>query len=193
MVKSTPPEISSINKSELTAVRIAELCSEPQSIMDAMRVKHQEVGLYNSAIFDAVYVVAPDDLPVAKVGIARRPAKRLESLQCGSWHRLRVRALFWCFDDALGLEGEVLRQVKRLGAAMEGEWTALEHHELAKFIAVCAKKGHWLIGNSRCYVDTWHPYAQQRRDEEAEGRLRRLKATPGPVTDGVIGSQYRPR
>lgn len=174
MVKVAPPSFVFIS-AEAAVEQVAEACSRPEPISEALSLKFS-AGPFRIDIFDAVYVIAPDDLPVSKVGIARNPRSRLDGLRCGNWNALSLRALFWCADDAAGLEAAVLRKCKDMGAHMRGEWAALEPSDMALLIASCAKAGGWRIADSEIYLRSWIPCATHRAVEAKNGANRRAAA-----------------
>lgn len=87
----------------------------------------------------AVYVIAPDEIDVAKVGFASNPVIRLTSLQIGNWNRLTVRALLWVDAQAAVIEKLVHQAAKEMEIYLRGEWLAASPFDATELVLKAAR------------------------------------------------------
>lgn len=96
-----------------------------------------------------LYIIHEVDHPAAcKIGYTHKPTERLVGLQCGSWRKLKIAALFCPVSANIEkLERSVHAAASRRGLALRGEWIAATPIEATALIMEFAnKKGYLLCG-----------------------------------------------
>lgn len=108
----------------------------------------------NSACI-AVYLIAPDDLDVVKVGIAADPRLRLSALQVGNWNKLSVRGLLW-FDGSAGdVERLVHQAAAEMNISVRGEWIGAPIAEAAELVLKAARYSKRKCYDSDIWIKNW--------------------------------------
>lgn len=70
-----------------------------------------------------VYVIAPETTKLpSKIGISRRPLRRISGLQCSHWVRLRLFHCGYCKDDHVAAKIEATAHDILQGERLLGEW-----------------------------------------------------------------------
>jgi hypothetical protein len=133
---------------------IARLCMDAKMAAKAAAVAELSHGI-NAASKPrdvAVYVIASSD--TAKVGYAKRPKKRLDSIQVGCWAPLEIVGLFWCINgaDAKDLEYYTHAQAKALGLGIRGEWFDASTDLLGLIIATVAHTKNIKVADSAMWL-----------------------------------------
>lgn len=105
--------------------------------------------------FSAVYLIAPDDMDVVKIGHATDPKMRLSLLQVGNWHQLSVKGLLWV-DSGPGLiEGLAHQAAIEMGIRIRGEWFEASIEEAAELVLKAARYGKKTCYDSDIWVKNW--------------------------------------
>lgn len=73
----------------------------------------------------AVYVIGPEGVDHAKIGIAEAPLDRLCQLQCGSWVPMKLHFTLWVYGAARIVEGAAHQLAKNRGIEKRREWVGV--------------------------------------------------------------------
>lgn len=150
---SAPPEFQAFNPETTDPRDLATWCSESEPIARVLGLSSPDTKIFQA--FQAIYVISPEDVPVAKVGVAVDPLQRLAQLQGGYWGKLYIRSLFWCSTDAFQLERAVLRKLNEFDARLVGEWGAIEAEDMAMLVAKCVGETKSLVASSDIFLESW--------------------------------------
>ena len=122
--------------------------------------------------FSAVYLIAPTDHGVVKIGVANDPKLRLSTLQIDNWNDLAVLGLLW-FDRAAGEAKRLaLLAAAEMGMALRGEWIEASLDEAAELVLKAARYAKLPCYDSGIWIENW----ANRVDALAESRGVKLVA-----------------
>ena len=89
-----------------------------------------------------VYVIAPDEGDVCKIGYATSPICRLSGVQNGNWLQLRLRFLLWGYANKVVMAAErlALDKARQQGIRLKGEWLSVPPRQGAVLLCEAARE-----------------------------------------------------
>jgi hypothetical protein len=130
------------------------LCMEPQSLAAACDLAariHRDKHYLDSAC----YVVGPDDAEICKIGVAGHPIKRLDGLQCGNWHDLKIHGLCWFESGSVVAEQTALAAAKEMGISVRGEWVMAAPRDAVELVLKAARYKALKCADSGAWLNNW--------------------------------------
>lgn len=113
---------------------------------------------------DCVYLIGNESGTACKIGKAKSPGKRLDTLQVGSWEPLQIHALFWSMETkAQAIEHASLWAAREAGLAIRGEWFKASPEELAMIIVEECRRVRTRISSSHMFIRHRQMVAQSLR------------------------------
>jgi hypothetical protein len=169
-----PIEVDALELADIPAT--AKRCMDGAANFRAMELAGKIADDRAKGMPSAVYIVAPADVPVCKIGIAADPASRLLSLQGGNWNQLGVAALLWGdVGVAYEIEQLALRAAKEMDIYLRGEWIAADPAEACEIVLKAARHCGKPVFDSETWLGNWsvrlNAVAEAMGRDQALGKL----------------------
>lgn len=148
-----PVEVDVLDLSDLSAA--VDLCMAGEVNFRAMELGRTLAADRGKGTTSAVYLVAPEDVPVCKIGIAIDPNARLGGIQNGCWHKLSVVGLLWADVNSYQIEQTALRAAKEMGIHLRGEWIEASPREACELVLKAARYLHAPVYDSATWLNNW--------------------------------------
>jgi hypothetical protein len=148
-----PVEVDALDLNHVAAA--VDLCLDGAANFRAMELAARIADDRAKHMPSAVYVVAPEDAPVCKIGIAQNPRVRLIGLQNGNWHQLSIASLLWTDGSAYEIEQTALRAAKEMGIYLRGEWIEADSREATELALKAARYLGMVVYDSATWLDNW--------------------------------------
>lgn len=167
-------EVDALSLEDIPAT--AKRCMDGAANFRAMELAGKIADDRAKGMPSAVYVIAPTDMPVCKIGIASDPTSRLISLQGGNWNQLGVHSLLWSDVGAYEIEQLALRAAKEMDLHVRGEWIAAEPAEACELVLKAARHSRRPVFDSATWMNNWairmNAVAEARGRADAIGKLK---------------------
>lgn len=148
-----PVEVDALELADIPAT--AKLCMDGAANFRAMELAGKIADDRAKGMPSAVYVVAPADMPVCKIGIASDPTSRLISLQGGNWNPLAVMSLLWLDVGAYEIEQLALRAAREMDLHIRGEWIAADPVQACELVLKAARHSSRPAYDSATWLSNW--------------------------------------